>query len=115
MHELGIATAVLDAVREETTRHPGMRAREVCLRIGSLAGVDPESLRFGFEALVQGSDLDPLALRIEERARRHTCMQCGVEFEVVNYDSLCPSCGSGQTVCTSGEELDIAYLEMEDA
>jgi hydrogenase nickel incorporation protein HypA/HybF len=115
MHELGIATAVLDAVREEVAKHSGKRATEVCLRIGALAGVDPESLRFGFDALVQGSDLDPLRLRIEERPRHHTCMLCGFEFDVIDYDTLCPSCQSGQTVCTSGEELDIAYLEMEDA
>jgi hydrogenase nickel incorporation protein HypA/HybF len=115
MHELGIATAVLDAVRVEVARHPGMRAREVGLRIGALAGVDPESLRFGFEALVQGSDLEPLLLKIEERPRWHTCMHCGHGFEVINYETACSSCGSGQTVCTSGEELDISYLEMEDA
>ena len=115
MHELGIATAVLEAVRAEVEQRPGKRATEVCLRIGALAGVDAESLRFGFEALVQGSDLDPLRLKIEQRPRHHSCMMCGHGFDVIDYDTLCPSCRSGQTVCTSGEELDIAWLEMEDA
>lgn len=65
MHELGIAASVLDAVRTEVGMRPGYRAVVVALRIGSLAGLDPESLRFGFEAMVRDSDLDPLRLEVE--------------------------------------------------
>ncbi len=60
---------------------PGMRASAVGLRIGALAGVDAESLRFGFEALVKDSDLDPLRLEVDAAA---------------------------------GEELDIAWVELEE-
>jgi len=65
MHEVGIAASVLDAVRTEIARRPGARAVTVGLKIGELAGVDPESLRFGFDALVDGSDLEPLELAVE--------------------------------------------------
>jgi hydrogenase nickel incorporation protein HypA/HybF len=65
MHELGIAASVLDAVRTEVGMRPGYRAVVVALRIGALAGLDPESLRFGFEAMVKDSDLDPLRLEVE--------------------------------------------------
>jgi hydrogenase nickel incorporation protein HypA/HybF len=65
MHELGIAASVLDAVRIEVGMRPGYRAVVVALRIGALAGLDPESLRFGFEAMVKDSDLDPLRLEVE--------------------------------------------------
>jgi hydrogenase nickel incorporation protein HypA/HybF len=65
MHELGIAASVLDAVRTEVGMRPGYRAIVVALRVGALAGLDPESLRFGFEAMVKDSDLDPLRLEVE--------------------------------------------------
>ena len=65
MHELGIAASVLDAVRTEVGMRPGYRAVVVALRIGTLAGLDPKSLRFGFEAMVRDSDLDPLRLEVE--------------------------------------------------
>ena len=65
MHELGIAASVLDAVRKEVAMRPGTRAIAVGLRIGRLAGLDPESLQFGFDALVKDSDLDPLRLDVE--------------------------------------------------
>ncbi len=85
MHEMGIASSVLEAVHKELQRYPGQRAAKVGLRIGEFAGVDAESLRFCFEVMVKDSALAPLALeievtRVEEGAR--------------------------------GDELELAYLEL---
>ena len=65
MHEVGIAASVLDAVRTEVSQRPGYRAAVVGLKIGEMAGVDPEALQFAFDALVRDSDLDPLVLSVE--------------------------------------------------
>ncbi len=65
MHELSIASEILEAVRTEAQQRPNARVRTVGLRIGDLSGVEQESLRFCFDALVQGTELDPLALEIE--------------------------------------------------
>jgi hydrogenase nickel incorporation protein HypA/HybF len=65
MHELGIASSILDAVRQESQIRNGARVLNVGVRIGDLAAVDPDSLRFGFEALVHGTDLEPLTLNLE--------------------------------------------------
>ena len=54
MHELGIANSLLEAVRTEAARHPGAVVRKVGVTVGELAGVDPEALAFGFEAIVNG-------------------------------------------------------------
>jgi hydrogenase nickel incorporation protein HypA/HybF len=65
MHEVTIAGGILYAVRQETeTRRPA-RAVKVGVRIGEMAGIDPESLAFCFEVLVKGTDLEPLELAIE--------------------------------------------------
>ncbi len=86
MHEMGIASSVLEAVAGELRRHPGERVSRVGLRIGEFVAVDPDSLRFCFEAAVKDSELEPLALEIEWcRAR------------------------DGRR----GDELQIAYLELE--
>jgi hydrogenase nickel incorporation protein HypA/HybF len=82
MHELSIANAILDAVRKEAEKRPGAHVTEVGVRIGALAGVELEALRFGFDVLVRGSDLDPLALVIEPVPRRQRCPQCEFTFEV---------------------------------
>ena len=65
MHEMGIASSILDAVRTEAALRPGMRAAKVGVRLGERGGVDTESLRFCFDALVLQTDLEPLELEIE--------------------------------------------------
>ncbi len=67
MHEMGIASSILEAVEKELARYPGYRAAKIAVRIGEYAGVDTESLRFCFEAIVKDSALAPLELGIERR------------------------------------------------
>jgi hydrogenase nickel incorporation protein HypA/HybF len=65
---MGIASSILEAVAKEVERYPGHRAVKVGVRIGEFAGVDSESLRFCFEAIVKGSPVAPLELSIERLA-----------------------------------------------
>ena len=88
MHEMGIANSVLEAVHQELDRYPGHRAAKVGLRVGEYAGVDRESLQFCFEALVKGTNFEPLDLDIE---------WCSVQDH------------------RRGDELELAYLELEEA
>ncbi|MGD0015151.1 MAG: hydrogenase maturation nickel metallochaperone HypA [Bryobacteraceae bacterium] len=68
MHEMGIASSVIEAVRAEAAKRPGARVVQVGLRIGALAGVDRDSLSFCFQALVQDTDLASARLAIEGAA-----------------------------------------------
>ena len=65
MHELGIASSILEAVQKELLLYPGYRAAKIAIRIGEYAGVDTESLRFCFDAIVKDSPLARLELGIE--------------------------------------------------
>lgn len=56
---------MIDAVRAQIAQNPGKRATAVGVRIGALAGVDGESLQFGFDAIVKDSDVEPLRLVVE--------------------------------------------------
>lgn len=114
MHEIGIANSILDAVRTEARQRPGSVPRKVAVRIGELSAVDPEALRFGFEALIRDTELESMLLEIEMYPRRHLCPKCNFDFRVVEFDSRCPQCGHELTKCISGEQLEIAYLEMEE-
>ena len=114
MHEMGIASSVLEAVRTEMTRYPQSYPCKVGMRIGQMAAVDPESLRFCFDALIQETDLASLELAIEVCPRLHRCGTCGREFAVEDYDFSCPQCASLATACISGDQLELAYLEMEE-
>jgi hydrogenase nickel incorporation protein HypA/HybF len=67
MHEMGVANSILEAVHRELDRYPGRRAVKVAVRIGEFAGLDPESLKFCFEALTKATGLEELELAVEWR------------------------------------------------
>ncbi|MGP0073190.1 MAG: hydrogenase/urease maturation nickel metallochaperone HypA [Bryobacteraceae bacterium] len=58
MHEMGIASSILEAAWIEARPYPGQRPSKVGVVIGEYAGVDTESLRFCFETLANGLELD---------------------------------------------------------
>lgn len=112
---MGIANSILEGVAKELQRRPGSRAVKVGVRIGELAGVDPDALSFAFEALTLDTDFAGLAIDIEYVSPRSRCRECSREFEVRNYELLCPACGSLSTERISGDELEFKYLEIEEA
>jgi len=114
MHELGIAASILDCVQAEAKRHEGSHISVVGIRMGEFSGVDADALQFGFECLVKDTELAPLELKIENVPRVQRCPECNNEFRMTDYDPQCPGCGEFMTVCISGEELDIAYMEVDD-
>jgi hydrogenase nickel incorporation protein HypA/HybF len=113
MHEMGIANSVLEAAHQEAAKRPGTRVLKVGLRIGEWAGVDPESLRFCFEALVRG-DNEPPSLEIEFLARKNRCPECGNVFALERFQIECPQCGAEVTEPVSGDELELAFVELEE-
>jgi hydrogenase nickel incorporation protein HypA/HybF len=80
MHEVTVAAGILDAVRAEVAAQKPARAIKVGVRIGQMAGIDPESLAFCFEALVKGTDVEPLELEIE-RGSADELEFCYLELE----------------------------------
>jgi hydrogenase nickel incorporation protein HypA/HybF len=114
MHELSIAQSVLEAVEAEAVRHLGAKPSKVGLKIGELAAVDPDALRFGFEVLTRDTAMEGLQLEIEFCPRRHRCLDCETEFSVKDFDFRCPGCQSTRNDCISGDQLQIAYLELEE-
>ena len=114
MHELGIAASILESVEKEAQRRPGAHISKVGVKIGELAGVDQDALQFGFEVLVKDTDFEPLALELEYVPRIQRCSMCSHEFRMTEFDPRCPLCAGFATVCVSGEELDIAYMEVDE-
>ena len=115
MHELGIANSVLEAVRVELGRHPGASPVRVAVRVGELAAIDPQALAFSFQALTAGTEWENVPLDIQTLPRLHHCPACGITFRVIEYGFVCPGCGESRTRCVGGDELELAYLELEEA
>jgi len=110
---MGIANSILEATQKEAQRHPGSRACKVGVRIGEMAAIDVESLRFCFDALTRDTELDGLLLDVEWCPRRHHCRNCDGVFVVSNHDCRCPNCESADTLCIGGDELELSFVEVE--
>ena len=114
MHEIGIANAILESVRSECARYLGAHPRKVGVRVGELAGIDPDALRFSFEILIRDTELAEVELDLQFCFRQYRCSDCGTDFPAQGYDLRCPQCGEARAHLISGDELELSYLEMED-
>jgi hydrogenase nickel incorporation protein HypA/HybF len=114
MHELSIANAIVDAVLHEIQQRNLPAVQTIGIRIGALSGVVPEALQFGFEAITSDTPLASTKLKIEPVPVHGKCHGCDHDFTVDDFVFACPICSSGKIEVTGGEELDIAYLEVEE-
>ncbi|MBB6143841.1 hydrogenase nickel incorporation protein HypA/HybF [Silvibacterium bohemicum] len=115
MHEIGIANAIIEAGQAEAARRTGSKLVRIGIRIGTLAGVDSDALRFAFTALTQGTELDTVDFEIQSCPRRNRCLNCDHQFETAVYSEPCPLCASETIALVGGEELDLTYVELEEA
>ncbi len=115
MHEVGIANSILEAGQAEAARLAGSKLIRIGIRVGILAGVDSDALRFALTALTQDTELDTVGFEIESCPRRDRCLDCDREYESGLYSDPCPACGSQRVVLVGGDELDLSYVEVEEA
>ena len=89
------------------------KVNRIVLRIGELAGVSHEALRFAFEAISSGSIADGAEFVIEPVPARSRCLKCGIEFPAQFTMQECPTCKEW-TVPISGQELQLQTLEGDE-
>jgi hydrogenase nickel incorporation protein HypA/HybF len=118
MHEVGIATSILDAGHLETERRPGSKLVGIGVRIGILSGVDVDALRFAFECITAETEDEKVVFTTESCPRVNRCQDCAHEFSSRQTspfsDAPCPRCHGTRTSFVSGDQLDIAFIEVEE-
>ena len=82
--------------------------------MGELSAVEPELLRFAWEAVVSGGPDEGSRLAIEWHPARQCCPDCGdvVERQPGSWLRLCPDC-EGPLRLEGGRDLDILSLAFE--
>ncbi len=112
MHEMSLCESVLQILEDNAKRRGFERVEAVWLEIGALSGVEPEAMRFAFDAVTRGTLADKARLEIIEVPGQAWCMQCGRTVPVKQRFDACPDCGSYQLQVTGGEEMRIKELEV---
>jgi hydrogenase nickel incorporation protein HypA/HybF len=114
MHELSIAQSIMQIVLSEAEKAKARRVVEVILKVGDLAGVVPDSLSFCFELLSKSTIAENATLTIEKVPIRGHCPQCEQEFVIAENRYYCNTCGNTNIELTSGRELQVERLEIEN-
>lgn len=113
MHELAICQGLMREVGRVAAAHGAARVSGLTLRIGALAGVEPELLQQAFTIARAGSVADGAELTIERVAPRLRCQICGAETEAAANRLLCGSCGAFQVRVIAGEEMLLASVVLD--
>jgi hydrogenase nickel incorporation protein HypA/HybF len=114
VHELSIASSIVEAASEHLRQLGGGRIKAVRLRIGALSCVHEDALRYGFDLVREGTPLATAVLAITAVPVRIWCPTCRVGSELSGIQRFaCPACGHLSGDIRAGRELDIESLEIE--
>lgn len=113
MHEMSLSEGMLRIIEEQAVAQSFSRVRTVRLAIGALAAVDPEALRFCFDAVTRGSVAEGARLDLRTPPGEAWCHNCGKTVAVSSRLDACPLCGGYRLEVTGGDEMRIIDLEVE--
>lgn len=115
MHELSIALELVELASAEARRHGDIRVVAVHVRVGPLAGVVDDALRFSFDRAAAGTILDGARLDITTSEPVGMCATCGERRVIADIrHRRCPLCTSPIAELLSGDELVLTALEIAD-
>ncbi len=112
---MGIATEIVRIVTESIPPDMiGCKVARVNLKVGKLAAVVPQSLRFCFDIVAKETPVEGARLDIQEVAVIARCNDCDHSWEIGEPVFSCPKCQSSSIEMLSGRELDIDSIELEE-
>ncbi len=111
MHEMGIALEIYRACRDAVAGHGPGRIERVAVAVGELSAVEPDLLRYAWEAVVADTPDAGARLDVEWRTANQHCPACDAPKQRTegSWLRLCPDCGGILTV-SGGDELDVLQL-----
>jgi hydrogenase nickel incorporation protein HypA/HybF len=92
----------------------GGPVRVVHLKIGEMAGVNEDALRFAFEVMAKGTAAEGAELGIEKVPLLVRCAACGTRSNAADFVFRCPACGSGDIEILAGREMEVDYILVGD-
>ncbi|MEY2536803.1 MAG: hydrogenase nickel incorporation protein HypA/HybF [Verrucomicrobiota bacterium] len=124
MHELSIASGLVEKLLDFADKNPARKIVEVRLAVGELSHIEEEQLRFCYEAITTETPLEGSTLEIEKIAAMVKCPHCSYRGRPKYWDGAlsgipvatleCPSCGKAAEA-TDGQECAIKSVRLTEA
>lgn len=111
MHELSIAQALIEQVQAIAEKEHG-EVFSITVSIGSLSGVESESLEQAFLIAVEDTPLQNAKLVTEKVPAKVTCHSCKSESTPEFPFFACQSCGSTDFEIVAGHDMILKSVEL---
>ena len=113
MHEMSLAEGMLQLIEDAARAQSFTKVSVVRLEIGQLSGVEPEAMRFCFDAVIRGTLAEGALLKVIEVAGEGLCFNCHQTVPLAARYDPCPACGGYPVQATGGTEMRVKELEVE--
>ncbi|MGB5362039.1 MAG: hydrogenase maturation nickel metallochaperone HypA [Aureibaculum sp.] len=112
MHEMSVALGIVKIAENETAKAKANRVDLIELEIGTLAGIELDSLDFIWPLAVKDTVLEKATKKIIIIPAKGKCLDCDSIFEIQHLYDSCPSCNSFIKGIIQGKELKVKALEV---
>jgi len=110
MHELSIAMGIVDIAKKEAVKHDFSEIELIELEIGTLSGVEIDSLNFAWPLAVAGTVLEHAEKKIDIIKGKARCLDCDYDYGMENIFDPCPRCKSHFKDIYHGKELRVKAI-----
>ena len=116
MHELSIAHNLVELADAAARNAGATNVVAVHLRLGAMAGVVEDALRFSFPLAATGTRVEGAALIVEHVPVRIFCTACDAEHTLASPNAMrCPVCAMPAARLIQGREIQLDTIEIEEA
>ena len=112
MHEVGLMQEAVQIALDHAENNGGTRVHRLTIRIGPLAGVEIDALRFAFEVVTQHTAAEGATLHIDPVPVLCWCAPCAREFQPTECVYRCPLCQQISHEIRQGREFDLISVEI---
>lgn len=130
MHELVLIKKIVENAEAAAKKANINTVVTLNMRVGRMAGFEPEQLQFLFKTYEKSSSFSDTKLKVEEIPVELECTECRHVFIDERFDDFdfahsvshaplaytappCPKCGSNCPIIIRGRELELIDLEGE--
>lgn len=111
MHEYSLVQALVERVGQEAAARQATAVRRLSVRIGELAGVDPDLFATAYETFRERTICDGAPLDLTIVPVQWGCAGCAKPVEA-GQPLLCTICGTPATL-VAGDEIVLDRIELE--
>jgi hydrogenase nickel incorporation protein HypA/HybF len=113
MHELSLATEVINLAAREAKKAIALSIREITIEVGDLSGVEADAFETALGLISRDSVLEKSRISIIRTPGKGKCNACDYEFEMNHRMATCPKCKAFPSEVHGGQEFRVLSMEIE--